>query len=347
MASTRSKALRNHFSHSGSKLRPILTNLNGDNSWLISFPIPEQERQKANGKAYFHIVSDPWLTGPAWTLSSYAMHFTLPHSPAAKSGSDVEAMAYEIEELAQEEAGHALEAPVRRDSVIDAISISHQNDDHKHNDTLKTFRANIPVVAAPTPAAAIRNLNHFETVVDSLDLAADTQFMQSLHPGSSVLPPWLNIFRLPASMVNYATAFVWSHPDNGTTKHEIILAAPHGIKAQEPSVQKFISILDQDQDTMVLTLLHGMKANYTLLGQHTFGAVGGLALERPLKPKYWVATGDAKLLYGGIILRLLRTYDVFETVDYGLEKEAEKNGGVQGRRPNYLETDNGDCLVLE
>lgn len=328
-------------------MRPILTNLNGDNSWLVSFPIPDKEREKANGKTYFHIVSDPWLTGPAITLGYYLFTVALPHSPTAKSGSDVEAIAYEIEELARD-AGHTSTAPISRENVIDLISIAQEGDDHRHHDTLMTFRSNIPVVSAPKAAVGVRAMNHFETVVDSLDLAADTPSVQSLHPGSSVLPPWLNIFRLPgASFVNFGTAFIWSHTDNGTTMHEVILNAPHGIKAQEPSVQKFISILNRDQDTTVLVLLHSLKTNYSRRGQETFGVLGGLELWRPMKPKYWVQTGDAKLLYWGIVVWLMGVYDVFNTLEWGLQKEAEKNGGVQGKRPNYFEIDNGDCLVLK
>lgn len=347
MASIRSKSLRAHFSHSGSKLRPILTNLNGDSSWLISFPIPDEERQQANGKTYFHIVSDPWFTGTGSALHYYAANFTLPQSPAAKSGSDVEAIAYEIEELARG-AGHASTAPISRENVIDAISVAQDAADHQSDDTLKTFRRDIPVVAPPTPAAAIRALNHFETVVDSLDLVPHTPSVRSLHPGASVLPPWLNVFRLHGFIPSFATAFVWSHPEGGTTKHEVIFNSPHSIRTQEPSVQKFLSVLGHEQDTTVLALLHGLKSNHSRFGQEfTFGVRGGLELERPLKPRYWVQSGDAKLIYGGIMFWLLGIHDVFNTLDWGLEKEAEKNGGVKGRRPNYLEIENGDCLVLE
>lgn len=346
MASTRSTSVQDHLSKRESKLRPILTNVNGDNSWLMSFPIPEKDRQH-DGKAYFHVVSDPWLTGPAITLGYYAIHVSLPHSPACKSGSDVEAIAYEIEQLARD-AGHTSTSPASRDSVIDLISISQQGHDHMHDDTLKTFRSNIPVVSAPAPATAIRALNHFEAVVDTLDLTADSTPFQLLRPEGSVLPAWLNIFRLKgASVVNFATAFVWSHPENSSTKHEIILNAPHGIKVEEPSIQTFISVLDQARDTTVLALLHGLKSNFSRIGQSTFGVQGGLELERPMKPKFWINTGDAKLLYWGVVFWLIGTYDVFNTLDWGLEKEAEKNGGVQGRRPNYLEIENGDWFVLE
>lgn len=338
--------MQDHLSKSGSSLRPILTNLNGDNSWLISFPVPEKERQP-NGKAYFHVVSDPWLTGPAITLNYYAAHLSRPHPAAYESGSEVEAVAYEIEKLAYD-AGHTSTAPTSRDSVIDLISIAQQSSDHKHEDTLKTFRRNIPVIAAREPATGIRAMNHFDTVVDTLDLATDTPSFQSLHPESPILPAWLNIFRLTASSFLYfATAFVWSHPDNGTTKHEIIIIAPHSIKLEEPSIQRFISLLDQDQDTTVLTLLHSLKSNFSRIGQHTFGVHGGLELERPMKPNYWISTDNSRLIYWGVMFWMLGPYDVFDTIDSGLQKEAEKNGGIQGRRPNHLEVENGDWFVLK
>lgn len=346
MASKVSKSLQGHFSNSGRKLRPILTSLNGDNSWLLSFPIPDKERQQAGGKAYFHIVTDPWLAGPAVTLNGHVISVALPHSPAAQSGDNVEAMAREIEDLARD-AGIDSTAPASSDNVIDLISIGIELEDHKHDDTLRSFRGTIPVLAAPKAAAATRALSHFQTVVDSQDLAPDTTSIQSLHPGSSVLPPWLNITRLPGySFLNFATATIWSHPDSGTTKHEVILTSPHGIKAEEPSIQKLVSILGQDQDTTVLALLHSLKENYSRLGQHTFGVLGGLALERQTKARYWVQTSDAKLLYTGVVMWLLATTDVFRTLDWALQKEAEENGGAEGKRPNYLEVGNGESFVL-
>ncbi|KKY34863.1 hypothetical protein UCDDA912_g05135 [Diaporthe ampelina] len=347
MASIRSKSLREHFSNSGSKLRPIVTSLNGDNSWLMSFPIPDKERQQAAGKTYFHLVTDPWLAGPAITLSTYGVSVALPEAPAAKNGEDVEAIVREIEGLAKDAAGIISTTPTSSDKVIDLISIGIELNDHKHDDTLRSFRSNVPVLAAPKAAAAIRALNHFDTVVDTLDLTVDTPSVQSLHPGSSVLPPWLNIFRLTGySFLNFATAIIWSHTEGGTTKHEVILASPHSIKAEEPSVQKFLSILGEDHNTTVLALLHSLKENYSRIGQHTFGVLGGLALERPTKPKYWIQTADAKLLYSGVVMWLLATTDVFHTLDWGLQKEAEKNDGVEGMRPNCLEVKNGECLVL-
>lgn len=42
--------------------RPLLTVLNGDNSWLMSFPRPPSERTPQD-KTFYHIVLDPWLTG--------------------------------------------------------------------------------------------------------------------------------------------------------------------------------------------------------------------------------------------------------------------------------------------
>lgn len=346
MASARSKSLQDHLSNSGSKPRPILTSLNGDNSWLLSFPIPDKERQHAGGRTYFHIVTDPWLAGPAISLHAYAISVALSHTPAARSGDDVEGIAREIEGLARD-AGVNPTALTSSDKVIDLVALGIELNDHKHDETLRSFRGNIPVLAAPKAAAAIRALNHFDTVVDSQDLALDTPSAQSLHPGSSVLPPWLNIFRLPGySFLNFSTVIMWSHPDSGTTKHEIIVTAPHSIKAEEPSVQKLIFMLGQDQNCCVLALLHGLKENYSRVGQHTFGVLVGLELKRLTKAKYWIQTSDAKLIYTGVMMWLLATTDVFRTLDWGLEKEAEKNNGVEGSRPNYLEFGNGECFVL-
>jgi hypothetical protein len=43
--------------------RPILTHLNVDTSWLISFPRPSPAKPHDVARSYFHVVIDPWLDG--------------------------------------------------------------------------------------------------------------------------------------------------------------------------------------------------------------------------------------------------------------------------------------------
>src|SRR5437868_2345411 len=67
----RSKILKELSNKNPDQLRPILTNLNGDNSWLISLPRPSaggasnSTPNKTKAKAYFHILQDAWLSGPS------------------------------------------------------------------------------------------------------------------------------------------------------------------------------------------------------------------------------------------------------------------------------------------
>jgi hypothetical protein len=81
--------------------RPILTSLNGDNSWLLSFPRPPTDRT-ATGKAYFHIVHDPWLAGPEIQYASWLIYLNLAAPAAVSNGEGVEAVVRGIEEKARQ-----------------------------------------------------------------------------------------------------------------------------------------------------------------------------------------------------------------------------------------------------
>jgi hypothetical protein len=64
------QTLRESITASLSTHRPLLTHLNADTTWLLSLPVPpshpsEQRRQ------YFHILIDPWLTGPQSDVAAF------------------------------------------------------------------------------------------------------------------------------------------------------------------------------------------------------------------------------------------------------------------------------------
>ncbi|KAF2630886.1 hypothetical protein BU25DRAFT_419203 [Macroventuria anomochaeta] len=75
MATNRAAKYNAHFS-SKQELRLVFTSLNGDNSWLLSFPRPVTERE-STGKAYLRIVHDPGSMGltsnsrRGWSTSLY------------------------------------------------------------------------------------------------------------------------------------------------------------------------------------------------------------------------------------------------------------------------------------
>lgn len=318
--------------------RPILTSLNGDASWLLSLPLPTQERAQYNNRSYYHLVLEPWLTGPAILLFSWLVTNALPWQPAAQNGTDVEAIAREIEDAA----GGGGNTVTGR--CLDAIVLGLELDDHTHEPTLKTFDPTIPVVGFAKAAAAVRKWNYFDTVVSISDLADSSQQDWRSSPpggdgGSSVLPDWLRLFRLPgATWLTPALTIIWSHDG----QDELILSAPHGIDASVPGIQALKGL-------KTLALLNGLKEGWSLGRQDTLGVVGGLALERVLRPQYWVPSGDAQLIYEGVMMKLLWVHDEVRTLEWGLEQEVKRGEGKEGeqRRPAITGVSNGEVLVLE
>ncbi|KAK5651326.1 hypothetical protein OQA88_12559 [Cercophora sp. LCS_1] len=299
--------LQAHFSSANSP-RPILTSLNGDSSWLISLPRPPTDRAR---KTYFHIVSDPWLSGPANLHHPWFLQITTPAPPAISSGSAVSSVIAEIETVANP-------SSKSHESSPDAIFVNFHYLDHLHEATLRTFDPAIPVFAAPEAAAIAKTWNHFTNITLTQDLLPGKN-SADLHPDG--LPGWLNVFRLPGHHeLNFATAIVYS----ALGESEAILHSPHGIRTDQPSLGVFTK-----EEIKVLAILHALKDGYAFGMATTLGIKGGKALEEVTKPKYWVKSHDAPLRYRGIIAWVGWISDVFQEED-----------GV-------VEVGNGECFVLE
>jgi len=73
-----------------------MTSLNGDNSWLLSFPRPEKERLFSS-KLYYHIVFEPWLVGPVSIFSSWLIHITPCQTAAVQTVEAIDALIDEVE----------------------------------------------------------------------------------------------------------------------------------------------------------------------------------------------------------------------------------------------------------
>jgi hypothetical protein len=334
-----------HFAGATPVLRPILTSLNGDNSWLISIPRPYADRQSA-GKAFFHIVSDAWLSGTGIPLlSKWMASLDLVAQPAVADGDAVEAVIQEIENAASV-VGTTVElnASDSCKSGVDAIFVNLHVADHLSKETLTTFGVNVPVFATPDAAPIIQSWKHFHTVEKIKDYnSADTNW-QGLHPGAP-LPEWLHVFRLPGHhYLNFAIAIVFTS-DSG--QYEAILYSPHGILCDQPSICTFPRQATPPVST--LAMLHGLKESFAWGIQTTLGVTGGLALERLVRPKYWIKSHDSPIHYGGPVLWGVK--DVYRSLEWGLEEE-KKNCMVMDQtndltRPNLIEIDNGECFVLE
>lgn len=321
MDETYIRCLEEHFASSPDRLRPLMVSLNGHNSWLLSFPRPWAD-QKRSGRAYFHLVCDPWLVGPTELLGSWFIHIDLPAAPAMPLAEAVEAAARQIDDLASElvlrrrmsnevfnPAGH-----------IDAIVLGFHYYDHVHEATLRDFSGNVPVVATRQAAAMLKPWKHFRNVAIMSDLpppmmAASTTTTtttwrsEELHPGP-VLPDWLTVLRLPGHRdINFCTTIVWTHAvaavDATTTTTTTTTAGAHAHADAMASnnnddvvVHEAIfnspngtltdqdgplqAFLDAEPKTRRLAMLHGLKESRVGGKQTSFGAKGGLQLYRKL-----------------------------------------------------------------
>jgi hypothetical protein len=342
---SRRATLAKHFKGPNTVLRPILTSLNGDNSWLISLPRPTAERQ-TSVKAYYHVVSDVWLSGPFAIFSKWLVSVGLPTEPAIADINGIKAVITEIEDAA--EAAGAFSKPTSstgssKTLEVDAIFVNFHYNDHMDEKTLKTFSPDVPVFAAPEAAKTVQSWKHFDRVVTTNDITpADTDW-RKLHPGSP-LPSWLNVFRLVGHReLNFATAIVISPSEE---QHEVILYSPHSIRTDQPSLQTFLRATPQ---TSTLAMLHALQSNFGWGYRFTLGAEGGLALERLVKPKYWIRSHWAALRYEGLFLWGVK--DVLHTLDWALGREKEerlaKGEKEDLAKPNFIEVENGGCFVLE
>ncbi|KAF2788838.1 hypothetical protein K505DRAFT_328641 [Melanomma pulvis-pyrius CBS 109.77] len=333
---TRTAQLRSHFSRSSTP-RPLFTSLNGDNSWLLSYPRPDVERA-ATGKAYYHVVTDPWLSGPSTTWASWLVYLSLTEEPCAKNAADIEAIIAEIEAVAYEThaSKEVLPEPRKTKRGIDALFINFHYDDHLHEPTLRGLDSDIPVFAVDEAARRMRSWNHFTTVTETQDFDPADPHWPSLHPGAS-LPSWLNLFRLVGHHeLNFATIIVWSHDQ----KHEALLSSPHGIYDTQDSFQAFAT--KSEPPIRVTAFLAALHDSFAVGRRTTLGVKGGLALERILKPKYWIPTHDGVLRYWGAFMWLAAVHDVWRTLESGLEEE-----GKGGERPNLVNVKNGELFVVE
>lgn len=331
-----------HMRSSKQDLRPIFTSLNGDNSWLLSFPRPVAERNTA-GKAYFHIVHDPWLNGPEVQYSSWVIHISLSSKPVVSDGAGVEGLVREIEQAAAD-AGilpTRVESPGPA-SPVDAIFMNFHYGDHLHVPTLLTFDPSIPVFATVEGAAIIKKLNHFDRVVTYKDADPDTfnGYWTSLHPGDP-LPSYLTLFRIRGHHeLNFLSTLIWSASPHA---HEAVLHSPHGLHTSTPALQTLMHHSMPRFTT--LALLHGLKESWSFNWQTTFGVATGLELQRLSRAKYWINTHNDRLGYGGLVWWLAN--DIFRTIEWGLGQEKKGKTSEIKEEVEVVDVVNGGCFVLE
>lgn len=336
----------------GQAPRPIFTSLNGDNSWLMSFPRPPEEHDQA-GKAYYHVVFEPWLAGPTTLLSAWFLLIQLSEPAAVSTVEQIEAVIRQIEDAAAADSPPRAPKPPKNGygGGIDTILLGLHLLDHVHEPTLRLFDPAIPVIASPEAAKMVQAWNHFATVKLIQDFPTNANSWQSpgLHPGEP-LPAWLRPLRLPGYWeLNYCLTIVWTHSiaDNQEV-YEAVFQTPHGTPLDAGPLDAF---LKAEPPTEKLAMLHALKEGYSAWMLNAFGVKAGIALYRKVGgTKYWLPTHNSELLYTGWLRWLININDVERTLDWGLEDEvktAPPEYGDVPKRPNLVKVGNGESFILE
>ncbi|EJT70291.1 hypothetical protein GGTG_12464 [Gaeumannomyces tritici R3-111a-1] len=355
----RRAALEAHFTTDPDSIsKPIITSLNGENSWLYSIPIPCDEKARG-ARHYFHIAVDPWLVGDLTMISGWFMTIPQPCQPAARDGAAVEAMAREIDALAASAAGDA-DTPDdgQERSPLGAIALTLELSDHANEPTLRTFDPSIPVVACDANThALVKGWGHFNTIVTTPEVNSPDGLdgggggwprLETSPPGA--LPSWLSVVRLAGAWICSGSMVAWrtSAAQGDAPRRDSILNFPHGFGPREPAAEALARAASGPGGSggvSVAAMLHPLKENYQLWMQHTEGVEAGLALERALRPRVWVRAHDGALHYSGLFPRATMLRDRVRSLESGLEAEAAREGRP-GRRPNFADVGNGEALVV-
>ncbi|GJC79780.1 hypothetical protein ColLi_02618 [Colletotrichum liriopes] len=319
----RTKLIDTLASAQESPKRPILTLVNGDNTWLISIPRPAS----TTGKAFYHILQDPWLGGPSDTISHWFFRMQLKEEGALSSLKAIEDWIQEVETACGGTNGD-------HERWLDAVLVTHTNTDHLHEPTLRTFEPSITLFAVESAAAVISAMKHFEKVTMVPDFVRGEKW-----PTTPDMPEWLYIFRLQEENGVYPylhhAMIIGMSAEEG--KDEVILYTPHGVEPEMVEAAR-----KENPNASVLAMLHPLNECGSL-GVVTKGVANGLKIERQNDVRHWVNTHDDNLRYTGILGYFIQYGR--KTLEQGLEEEAKEKGAEQ-RRPNYVVVENGGSHIL-
>lgn len=263
--------------------RPLLTHLSADNSWLLSIPIPK----RTQGKAYFHLLHDAWLTSTntAFPGASWFQQQTHIETPAYQSISDVNDLIADIEIIAS---GGTDEYGVLN-AGIDVVVVGHPYSDHADYATLRQVDASVPVLAVDAAVPVVQSWEHFDTVLKIPDFGNDsTDFDWRTASATQApwIPSWLAVWRLLGTKelggLHYGICVVFDLEGAGNGKAECVIHTPHGLFAENVAVIK-----RADPVVKTLALLHTTKQSFFYgWGKANLGAENGLQVARELGAKY-------------------------------------------------------------
>jgi hypothetical protein len=334
-AVNRTQDLKSRLADGNMKLRPVLTYINGDVSWLISFPRPVAD-QGESGKIYYHAVVDPWFGQPAFFGSSFILEMNLGRKPGFSSRAELDTAIMELEHAA----GNTL-MPTDTGPAVDAILVMGLAADHCHKISLLQFAAATPVFAVAAPAKAITSWGHFTSVTELSDCDPSKTSWKDAHPGAP-MPDWLTVFPPTVTRLNnFGLALITSADPS---ENELILMAPHGIGADETSIQGLVA--NANVPVKMLALVGPLKDGFTFGIKTVLGVEDGLMIVHQAGNPYYVRSGDfVSLKYGGLLSYGVR--DEPRELQWGIDNLSKVQGlGSDIKKPKLIEVENGGSFLL-
>lgn len=283
---------------------PLLMHLNADTSWLISFP-RSQEHADDEGRKYYHLLLDPWLSGTNVVGSTWIMSLTHAIAPAFTSIQEVRELILEIERGARG-------SNCDDDGEPDSVCVTHFAPDHCNEHTLPQLHPTTRIVSAVPGIARTKSFRHFDAsvfnTIPDLSLESPEELWQKASLTSSYnskIPSWLKVGQLPSGgsypYLHWANIVAWS-PSHKTlgkpdSTAELFVYTPHGIRSDRLSATSWA--IDPNKGS-ILCSMHGLSPAWSPQ-QVNLGVQNGYALSKMLRPRYWVPTHDEELTYTGFI----------------------------------------------
>lgn len=328
--------------------RPILTHLNADTTWVVSFPYPEHATPPP-GRVRFNLLIDPWLQGTQQDVAGWFSKQWHSVESSVQTMAELEDVLREAEHLERDgneeyhDSNQSTPA-VRGRSHVDAVAVSHEFTDHCHRDTLLELDAAVPIFATKRAARLIQSWGYFENVVEVGNFSKSTDWRTT---SVSPLPAWIGISRLVATfdILSFHSALVICiQSSNSSTKGEAIVYTPHGVGVSTVSV-----LTEVTPSLEILALLHGLQdVSIGWASQLNLGVVNGVKAQRILDAKYWVGTHDEDKPRSGFVAPLLKRKLVsISDASAQLSKRVKDGSPCEPRQLLCCELGNGESLLLE
>lgn len=281
MAVTKRQSYLRTLISSTTPRRPFLTHLSADNSWLLSVPIPSGDPKYRQGKKYFHVLLDAWLTPSNTPIASAPWFQVQSHieTPACQSIADV------LDLIADIEIAAGSNGDIK--AQIDAAVAGHRAADHMNPETLKQVDPSVPLFAVASAMTTARSWKHFENVVQIPDFSRDGESIDWRTASSTEaphLPPWLAVWRIPPRSespgLHWGICIVFDV--DGREQAECVIQVPHGLDIDDAALVKKAS-----PSIKTLALLHTTKESFFYgWGVANMGAGHGIQVAKAVGAKY-------------------------------------------------------------